>query len=39
MQQLQKMYDEDLKRQYRQYLDQQVIQQLSRKLMDEGKKL
>ena len=36
MQQLQKMYDEDLKRQYRQYLDQQVVQQLPRKLMDEG---
>ena len=36
MQQLQKMYDDDLKRQYRQYLDQQVVQQLPRKLMDEG---
>ena len=36
MQYLKRMYDNDMKRQYKQYLDQQIVNQLPRKLYDEG---
>ena len=36
MQYLKRMYDNDMKRQYKQYLDHQIVNQLPRKLYDEG---